>query len=275
MAHKAKQVQEIGHALRDEARLQGTAELIVEHGNHDRAVEREPADPERQRPEGQQAEQVVQIAMRTLATRSTEISIKRFGSSYLPEDFSIQQSAVLPILEPGSVSRKRLDRGPHDHVPTRLASPAALASSALSLLLAPVLAGCSSDRMVRPQPDTTNVVQRPTYEVEGKKTLYLGGYAGEPTIPRPFPVDERAGPMQGRQRPSQLRRGRLARRDPSPRRALNCDRRLGSITRPVLQSQGSGSGWMRLGGDAGTSLSAGMCLSSTALHLRRKRDQAA
>ena len=29
-----------------------------------------------------------------------------------------------------------------------------------------------------PQPDTTNVVQRPTYEVEGEKTLYLGGYAG-------------------------------------------------------------------------------------------------
>ena len=48
----------------------------------------------------------------------------------------------------------------------------------LALLLAPVLTGCSSDRMVRPQPDTTNVVQRPTYQEEGEKTLYLGGYAG-------------------------------------------------------------------------------------------------
>jgi hypothetical protein len=38
--------------------------------------------------------------------------------------------------------------------------------------------GCSSDRSYRPRPDRTNVVQRPTYEDEGTKTLYLGGYAG-------------------------------------------------------------------------------------------------
>jgi hypothetical protein len=48
----------------------------------------------------------------------------------------------------------------------------------LSLLLAPVLTGCSSHHMVRPQPDTTNVVQRPVYEVEGTRPFYLGGYAG-------------------------------------------------------------------------------------------------
>jgi len=48
----------------------------------------------------------------------------------------------------------------------------------LSLLVAPVLTGCSSDRMVRPQPDTTNVVRRPVYDVEGERPFYLGGYAG-------------------------------------------------------------------------------------------------
>jgi hypothetical protein len=48
----------------------------------------------------------------------------------------------------------------------------------LALAVGPLVAGCSSDRSYRPQPDTSSVVQRPTYEVEGAKTLYLGGYAG-------------------------------------------------------------------------------------------------
>jgi hypothetical protein len=30
----------------------------------------------------------------------------------------------------------------------------------------------------RPQPDVTNVVQKPVYPVEGTKPLFLGGYAG-------------------------------------------------------------------------------------------------
>ncbi len=43
--------------------------------------------------------------------------------------------------------------------------------------------GCASDRAgLAPHPfgqsDVTNVVQRPTYEVEGTKPLFLGGYAG-------------------------------------------------------------------------------------------------
>jgi hypothetical protein len=43
--------------------------------------------------------------------------------------------------------------------------------------------GCASDRTgLASSPsrrsDSTNVVQRPTYEVEGTKPLYLGGYAG-------------------------------------------------------------------------------------------------
>jgi hypothetical protein len=43
--------------------------------------------------------------------------------------------------------------------------------------------GCASDRSgLASSPsrrsDSTNVVQRPTYEVEGTKPLYLGGYAG-------------------------------------------------------------------------------------------------
>ncbi len=57
----------------------------------------------------------------------------------------------------------------------------------LSLLLAPALAGCSSDRMVRPEPDTTYVAQRPTYAVEGTKPLYLGGYAGATYHPSAIP----------------------------------------------------------------------------------------
>ena len=43
--------------------------------------------------------------------------------------------------------------------------------------------GCASDRSglasaPSGRSDSTNVVQRPTYEVEGTKPLFLGGYAG-------------------------------------------------------------------------------------------------
>lgn len=48
----------------------------------------------------------------------------------------------------------------------------------LAIAVGPLLAGCSSDRSYRLQPDITNIVRRPVYEVEGDKTLYLGGYAG-------------------------------------------------------------------------------------------------
>ncbi len=48
----------------------------------------------------------------------------------------------------------------------------------LALAVGPLVAGCSSDRSYRPQPDTTNVVRRPTYTDDGPKTLYFGGYAG-------------------------------------------------------------------------------------------------
>ena len=48
----------------------------------------------------------------------------------------------------------------------------------LALAVGPLVAGCSSDRSYRLQPDVTRIVQRPIYEVEGPKTLYLGGYAG-------------------------------------------------------------------------------------------------
>jgi hypothetical protein len=48
----------------------------------------------------------------------------------------------------------------------------------LALAVGPLVAGCSSDRSYRLQPDITNIVRRPIYEVEGDKTLYLGGYAG-------------------------------------------------------------------------------------------------
>jgi hypothetical protein len=53
------------------------------------------------------------------------------------------------------------------------------ASLAIAISLA---SGCASDRSSLASPsgqsDSTNVVQRPTYEVEGTKPLYLGGYAG-------------------------------------------------------------------------------------------------
>jgi hypothetical protein len=46
-----------------------------------------------------------------------------------------------------------------------------------------VASGCASDRSSlesspHRRPDISNVVQRPTYEVEGTKPLYLSGYAG-------------------------------------------------------------------------------------------------
>lgn len=49
---------------------------------------------------------------------------------------------------------------------------------ALALLLAALLAGCSSDRFRREWPDSTRTAQRPTYEAPGGKPLFLGGYAG-------------------------------------------------------------------------------------------------
>jgi len=48
----------------------------------------------------------------------------------------------------------------------------------LAFLLAAIAPGCAWDRVDRLRPDMTNVVQRPTYPVEGTKPLYLGGYAG-------------------------------------------------------------------------------------------------
>jgi hypothetical protein len=48
----------------------------------------------------------------------------------------------------------------------------------LALAVVPLVAGCTSDRCYQPQSDTTNVVQRPTYDVDRTKTLYFGGYAG-------------------------------------------------------------------------------------------------
>jgi hypothetical protein len=40
--------------------------------------------------------------------------------------------------------------------------------------------GCASDGsgLASRRSDSTNVVQRPTYQVEGTKPLFLGGYAG-------------------------------------------------------------------------------------------------
>jgi hypothetical protein len=38
--------------------------------------------------------------------------------------------------------------------------------------------GCAGNRSYRPLPDNTNVVQRPVYDVDRSKTLFLGGYAG-------------------------------------------------------------------------------------------------
>jgi hypothetical protein len=57
----------------------------------------------------------------------------------------------------------------------------------LAVVLGPLLCGCSSDRMIRPQRDGSTVVQRPTYEVPGEKTLYLGGYAGVSYDPADMP----------------------------------------------------------------------------------------
>ena len=48
----------------------------------------------------------------------------------------------------------------------------------LAFVLAAIAPGCAWDRVNCPQPDTVNVVQRPTYSVGGTKPLYVGGYAG-------------------------------------------------------------------------------------------------
>jgi hypothetical protein len=57
----------------------------------------------------------------------------------------------------------------------------------LAVLFGPLFCGCSSDRMIRPQRDSSRVVQRPTYEAPGEKTLYLGGYAGVSYDPADIP----------------------------------------------------------------------------------------
>ena len=41
----------------------------------------------------------------------------------------------------------------------------------LGLAVGPLVAGCSSDRSYRPQPDTTNVVHRPIYGTDGDQDL--------------------------------------------------------------------------------------------------------
>ncbi len=45
----------------------------------------------------------------------------------------------------------------------------------LALAVAPLAAGCSSYRY---RPDRSYVVQRPAYDNDGTKAIYLGGYAG-------------------------------------------------------------------------------------------------
>ena len=57
-----------------------------------------------------------------------------------------------------------------------LAGPACLIGLAIATGLC--VTGCSSDRSYRLRPDRTNVVQRPVYDTDGTKNLYLGGYAG-------------------------------------------------------------------------------------------------
>jgi hypothetical protein len=48
----------------------------------------------------------------------------------------------------------------------------------LAVSLGLLAGGCSSDRWSRPRPDRGYIVQRPAYDVDGTKNLYLGGYAG-------------------------------------------------------------------------------------------------
>ncbi len=48
----------------------------------------------------------------------------------------------------------------------------------LALVLATFFSGCSSDRSYRSQAESRNVVQRPVYDDDGTKKVYLGGYAG-------------------------------------------------------------------------------------------------
>ena len=57
----------------------------------------------------------------------------------------------------------------------------------LAILIGPCFSGCSSDRMVRPERESTNVVRRPTYDVPEGKTVYLGGYAGASYDPADIP----------------------------------------------------------------------------------------
>ena len=84
---------------------------------------------------------------------------------------------VLPIQI--DVSRYRTDTIEEDTTMSRTASFAGrVCLIGLALAVGPLVAGCASDRSYQPQPDTTNVVQRPTYDVDRTKTLYFGGYAG-------------------------------------------------------------------------------------------------
>ena len=48
----------------------------------------------------------------------------------------------------------------------------------LAIATGACVTGCSSDRSYLRRPDRTNVVQRPVYDADGTKNLYLGGYAG-------------------------------------------------------------------------------------------------
>lgn len=117
----------------------------------------------------------MQIDMKSLEDGKT-------GSSHclrfiLPgEESSIQQRGSSDTQD---VSTYRTDAIGEETTMARTASLAGRAGLiALGLAIGPLLPGCASDRMVCPQPDSTNVVQRPTYEVDRAKTLYLGGYAG-------------------------------------------------------------------------------------------------
>jgi hypothetical protein len=53
----------------------------------------------------------------------------------------------------------------------------------VAMILGSLALGCASNGsgstwLRGPCPDSTNVVQRPTYEIPTTKPLYLGGYAG-------------------------------------------------------------------------------------------------
>jgi hypothetical protein len=57
----------------------------------------------------------------------------------------------------------------------------------LALLIGPSLSGCSKDRMILPDRDTTNVVRRPIFNAPEGKTYNLGGYAGASYNPADIP----------------------------------------------------------------------------------------